>query len=115
MGVQLLNPATIRFLRIRNRQGCDVFIQPHADDQNAGYILLDLDSAAPDVLGRMYNNGHHPCVLLQTSPGHLQARIHVSRSPLEPSIATAIAKQLARDYGGDYASADWRHLGRLSC
>jgi hypothetical protein len=24
MAVQLLNPATIRFLRIRNRQGCDV-------------------------------------------------------------------------------------------
>ena len=88
-------------------------IQPHADDQNAGYILLDLDSAAPDVLGRMYNNERHPCVLLQTGPGHLQARIHVSRSPLESSIATAIARQLARDYGGDYASADWRHLEAL--
>jgi len=111
---QLLNPATIGFLRIRNREGCDVYIQPYADDQNAGYILLDLDSTDPDVLDRMRNNGHHPCVVLQTSPGHLQAWIHVSNSPLQPCIATAIARQLARDYGADWASADWRHLGRLA-
>jgi len=111
---QLLNPATIAFLRIRNREGCDVYIQPYADDQNAGYILLDLDSADLNVLERMRDNGDHPCVVLQTSPGHLQAWIHVSNSPLEPFIATAIARQLARDYGGDWASADWRHLGRLA-
>src|SRR5579872_3146135 len=38
----LLNPATVRFLRIRNREGCDVYIWPYAENQNAGYILLDL-------------------------------------------------------------------------
>src|SRR6266496_5684588 len=42
---QLLSPATVRFLRIRNREGCDVYIWPCAEDQNAGYILLDLDRA----------------------------------------------------------------------
>src|SRR5215472_13003378 len=111
---QLLNPVTIRFLRIRNREGCDVYIQPYADNQNAGYILVDLDSSVPNVLDRMRSNGHDPCVVLQTSPGHLQAWVHVSNSPLEPYLATAIARQLARDYGGDLASADWRHLGRLA-
>jgi hypothetical protein len=111
---QLLNPATIGFLRIRNREGCDVYLQPYADDQNAGYILLDLDSADPHVLDRLRSDGHHPCVVLQTSPGHLQTWIHVSSSPLEPYIATAIARHLAREYGGDGASADWRHLGRLA-
>ena len=111
---QLLNPATIRFLRIRNREGCDVYIQPYADNQNAGYVLLDLDRTDPNVLDRMRNNGHNPCVVLQTSPGHLQAWMHVNNSPLEPCIATAIARQLARDYSGDWASADWRHLGRLA-
>jgi hypothetical protein len=34
---QLVNPATIRFLRIRNREGCDIYIWPYAQDQNAGY------------------------------------------------------------------------------
>ena len=49
---QLTNLATIRFLRVRNREGCDVYIQPYAVDQNAGYILVDLDRAEPAVLPR---------------------------------------------------------------
>jgi hypothetical protein len=52
--------------------------------------------------------------VLQTSPGHLQAWIRVSITPLEPSLATLISKQLAHTYGGDLASTDWRHLGRLA-
>jgi hypothetical protein len=111
---QLLDPATIRFLRVRNRQGCDVYMQPYAGDQNAGYILVDLDRAGTQVIEQMRSNGHHPCLVLQTSPGHLQAWIHVSTSALEPCIATAVARQLAHDYGGDPASADWRHVGRLA-
>ena len=111
---QLLNPTTVRFLRIRNREGCDVYIWPYAEDQNAGYILLDLDRPAPSVLARMPANGHEPCVVLQTSPGHLQVWIHVSRLPLEPAAATAVGKHLAHLYGGDLASTDWRHLGRLA-
>jgi hypothetical protein len=111
---QLLNPATIRFLRIRNREGCDIYIWPYAPNQNAGYILLDLDRAAPSVLETMWSNGHEPCVVLQTSPGHLQAWIRVSMLPLEPTVATAIGKHLACRYGGDLASTDWRHLGRLA-
>jgi hypothetical protein len=111
---QLLNPATVRFLRIRNREGCDIYIWPYAEDQNAGYILLDLDRAAPSVLETMSANGHEPCVVLQTSPGRLQAWIHVSTLPLEPATATALGKHLARVYGGDLASTDWRHLGRLA-
>jgi len=111
---QLLNPATVRFLRIRNREGCDIYIWPYAQDQNAGYILLDLDRAAPSVLETMRANGHEPCVVLQTSPGHLQMWIRVSMLPLEPTVATAIGKHLARTYGGDFASIDWRHLGRLA-
>jgi hypothetical protein len=53
-------------------------------------------------------------VVLQTSPGHFQAWIQVSAVCLEPAVATSIAKQLAHIYGGDLASADWRHLGRLA-
>jgi hypothetical protein len=111
---QLLNPATVRFLRIRNREGCDIYLWPYAGNQNAGYILLDLDHAPPSVLETMRANGHEPCVVLQTSPGHLQAWIHVSMLPLEPASASALGKHLARIYGGDLASTDWRHLGRLA-
>lgn len=111
---QLVSAATVRFLRVRNREGCDVYIQPYAGDQNAGYILVDLDSADPTVVELMRAQGHAPCVLLETSPGHWQAWIRLSASPLEPAVATAAGKQLARAYGGDLASSDWRHLGRLA-
>jgi hypothetical protein len=112
--VQLGNAATVRFLRARNREGCDVYVQPYAGDQNAGYILVDLDSAQSKVIRTMCAHGHDPCVVLQTSPGHLQAWVRLSSSPLEPTVATAAAKLLALAYGGDRASTDWRHLGRLA-
>ena len=111
---QLAKDSTVRFLRLRNREGCDIYIQPYATDWNAGYILLDLDHGDPAALERMRANGHEPCVVLQTSPGRLQAWIQISASPLEPAVATAIARQLASAYGGDRASADGRHLGRLA-
>ena len=111
---QLSKESTVRFLRVRNREGCDVYIQPYAENLNAGYILLDLDHGDPATLERMRANGHEPCVVLQTSPGHLQAWVRVSTVPLQPAVATAVARQLARTYQGDFASADWRHLGRLA-
>jgi hypothetical protein len=111
---QLMREATIRFLRARNLEGCDVYIQPFADDHNAGYILVDLDRADSTAIDRMRANGHDPCVVLQTSPGHFQAWIRISTSPVEPAVATAIGRHLAHMYGGDRASTDWRHLGRLA-
>lgn len=111
---QLGSAATVRFLRVRNREGCDVYVQPYAGDQNPGYVLVDLDRAQPTVIATMRARGHDPCVVLQTSPGHLQAWIRLSTAPLEPAVATAAGKLLAATYGGDPASTDWRHLGRLA-
>jgi len=111
---QLLGAATIRFLRARNCEGCDVYIHPYAGNQNAGYVLVDLDRADPMAVDLMRANGHDPCVVVQTSPGHLQAWIRLRSSPLEPAVATAAGRQLAYLYGGDWASTDWRHLGRLA-
>ena len=111
---QLASAPAVRFLRIRNREGCDIYLQPYAEDQNAGYILVDLDRAQQAVIATMRSHGHAPCVVLQTSPGHLQAWIRLSASPLDPAVATAACKLLARAYAGDCASTDWRHLGRLA-
>lgn len=62
----------------------------------------------------MRHNGHQPCVILQSSPGHQQVWIHVSMVALAPEVATAISRRLALQYGGDRASADAFHLGRLA-
>lgn len=111
---QLLLEPTIRFLRARNCEGFDVYFRPYALDQNAGYILIDLDDARPTVLTSMRANGHQPCAVIETSPGHLQAWVQVSVTPLPPQVATPISRHLARLYQGDRASADWRHVGRLA-
>ncbi|HJS99241.1 MAG TPA: DNA-primase RepB domain-containing protein [Terriglobales bacterium] len=111
---QLLHPATLRFMRLRNREGCDVYIQPYAERHNPGYILVDLDGSGPEAVEAMRADGLAPSVVLQTSPGNLQVWMHVSTTPLEPAVATSIGKQLAQRYGGDLASTDWRHLGRLA-
>jgi len=104
----------VKFLRARNRDGYDVYFQPYAVGHNAGYILVDLDQAEPGVLSAMCAQGHQPCAVVETSPGHLQAWVHVSTQALPPALATAVGRQLARWYGGDLASSDWRHVGRLA-
>lgn len=111
---QLLDPATVRFLRIRNREGYDVYFRPYAGNHNAGYILLDLDRPAPGILHSLRAQDQAPSVVVQTSPGRWQAWIRVSREPLPPSLATHIGRRLAQIYAADLASADWRHLGRLA-
>jgi hypothetical protein len=85
----------------------------HAEHCNAGYILLDLDYAAPDVLPRMRANGHEPCVMLQTSPGDLQAGIRVSTIPLEPAfevpgVGTLVATAMVASVGNGSAFAKGR-------
>jgi hypothetical protein len=104
----------VRFLRGRNRDGYDVYFHPYAPEGNAGYILVDLDQAQPTVFDTMRANGHEPCAFIETSPGRFQAWIRVSPHWLPAAVATLIARQLAQQYQGDRASADWRHLGRLA-
>ena len=111
---QLLDESVLRFLRARNREGFEVYFRPHAGDQNAGYILIDLDDSAPSVMAAMRADGHEPCVVAETSPGHFQAWIRVCARTLSPALATQIARRLAQLYHGDRASADWRHVGRLA-
>jgi hypothetical protein len=111
---RLLEPATLRFLRIRNRDGYEVYFRPYAGSLNAGYILLDLDRPAPGILSSLRSHGHEPSVVVETSPGKLQAWIRVSRQPLPLSLATGISRRLAQLYAADRASADGRHLGRMA-
>jgi len=111
---ELARDRMVHSLRADNRLGFNVYLWPYAERHNAGYIFLDLDHARPHVLEDMRIHGHEPCVVLETSPGHLQAWVRVSTTPLEPALATILGRLLAERYGGDRASTDWRHLGRLA-
>jgi hypothetical protein len=111
---ELARDTVVRSLRADNRLGFNVYLWPYAERRNAGYIFLDLDDTRPDALQEMRIHGHEPCVVIETSPGHLQAWVHVSTKPLQPAVATTLGRLLAERYGGDRASTDWRHLGRLA-
>lgn len=111
---QLTNQAAVRFLRVRNRDGYDIYFRPFVPDRNAGYILVDLDCCNPVVVERMIANGHQPCVVTETSPGRFQAWVRVSMEPVPLTVATTIARHLAHLYHADRASADSMHLGRLA-
>jgi hypothetical protein len=110
----LAHAPVVRSLRQRNDLGFNVYLWPYAEGHNAGYIFLDLDEARAHVIEDMRSYGHEPSVVLVTSPGHLQAWVRVSTTPLEPPLATMLGRLLAERYGGDRASTDWRHLGRLA-
>jgi hypothetical protein len=110
----LARASVVRSLRERNNLGFNVYLWPYAKERNAGYIFLDLDQARPQVIEDMRQYGHEPSVVLETSPGHLQTWVRVSTTPLEPALATMLGRLLAERYGGDRASTDWRHLGRLA-
>lgn len=111
---ELVRDGIVHSLRAHNRLGFNVYLWPYAERGNAGYIFLDLDQVRPHVLQEMRIHGHESCVVLETSPGHLQAWVRVSTTPLEPALATMLGRLLAERYGGDRASTDWRHLGRLA-
>jgi hypothetical protein len=48
---QLSSAATVRFLRARNREGCDVYVQPFAGDRNAGYVQPNSLSGTASAVG----------------------------------------------------------------
>jgi hypothetical protein len=59
------------------------------------------------------SEGFAPAVVVETSPGNFQAWLHHGQI-LPKRLSTFVARLLASRFGGDLASADWRHYGRLA-
>lgn len=110
---QVVEPRNVAFLAAMNSKGYDIYIRPSREEgDNKGLVLLDdLDAAK---VAQLTADGLEPSVVVQTSPGNLQAWVRVSRDPLKPGEGTLIAKALAERYGADPGAADWCHFGRLA-
>jgi hypothetical protein len=57
---QLTHSGTVRFLRVRNREGCEAYIHPYREERNPGYLLVDLVHTDRAVIETMRAAGHQP-------------------------------------------------------
>lgn len=102
---------SLAWLKRENAKGADIYVRPAGDD-SSGLVLVD--DLTRQALDKMKAAGYAPAAVVETSPTNFQAWVRVHQRRLEPKLATSAAVLLAKEYGGDPNSADWRHYGRLA-
>jgi hypothetical protein len=101
--------AALRWLRRENALGAHIFVRPHS-----AHALSLVDDLNAEAIDRMTGVGFQPALVIETSPGNFQVWLNHGQIISDPSFGTQAAKELARRFGGDSSSADWRHFGRLA-
>lgn len=98
------------WLKRMNAQGNDIYIRP-AEQARHGLVLVD--DLSSDDLDAMKQEGREPAAIIETSPKNYQAWVKVAQDA-PAGHRGVIARELAREYDADPASADSRHYGRLA-
>jgi len=98
----------IQRLKRENARGAHIFVRPHGT-----HSLSLVDDLGVDAIARMTVTGFQPALVVETSPQNFQVWLHHKRT-LDRNMSTWAAKELAKRFGGDLSSADWRHFGRLA-
>jgi len=104
---KLFSTKYVEWFRYKNANGCHVYGRPNS----TRYVLID--DVKQDGISKLKQDGLNPTVVIETSPNNFQVWIAVSKEELPITVATELAKLLAKRYGGDPGSADAYHLGRL--
>jgi hypothetical protein len=99
---------SVSWLRLKNSQGRNIYIRPHGE-----HALSLIDDASPQTIEQLKSEGFAPAAVLETSPRNFQAWLCHGQI-LPKHLSTFAARLLASRFGGDPASADWRHYGRLA-
>ncbi len=98
----------IHRLRRENAHGAHIFVRPHGP-----HALSLVDDLSVDAIARMTEAGFQPALVVETSPQNFQIWLNHG-SILQHDMGSWAAKELAKRFGGDLSSADWRHFGRLA-
>ena len=98
----------IQRLRRENARGAHIFVRPHG-----AHALSLVDDLGVDAIARMTDAGFQPALVVETSPQNFQVWLNHGRT-LDRNMSSCAAKELAKRFGGDLSSADWRHFGRLA-
>src|SRR6266404_1893172 len=99
---------SVSWLRLKNSEGRNIYIRLRGE-----HALSLIDDASAQAIELMKSEGFAPAVVLETSPGNFQAWLCHGQI-LPKHLSTLAARLLAARFGGDSASADWRHYGRLA-
>lgn len=99
---------SIDYFRAQNVNGKHIYIRPSGE-----HALSLVDDLTKEGIAKMKQDGIKPALVVETSPNNFQAWVNHGQ-PLPTNLSTECAKELARRYGGDPSSADWRHFGRLA-
>lgn len=98
----------IQRLRRENARGAHIFIRPHGT-----HALSLVDDLSIVTIARMTDAGFQPALVVETSRQNFQVWLNHGQI-LDRDMSTWAAKELAKRFGGDLSSADWRHFGRLA-
>jgi hypothetical protein len=98
----------IQRLRRENAHGAHIFVRPHG-----AHALSLVDDLSVDAIARMTDAGFQPALVVETSPHNFQIWLNHG-GILGRDVSSWAAKELAKRFGGDLSSADWRHFGRLA-
>jgi hypothetical protein len=99
---------SVSWLRFENMNGRNIYIRPKGE-----HPLSLVDDLSRSGIEQMKSEGFQPAAIVETSPRNFQAWMnHGERLPRD--LSTAVARALAKRFGGDTHAADWRHFGRLA-
>lgn len=102
---------SIGWLKSQNTRGAAIYIRPGDRLQTHPWLFVDdLDLI---TIEEMTEAGHIPALVIETSPKNHQVWLKASHD-LDAKNRTLANKRLAKLYGGDLASADGEHFGRLA-
>jgi len=98
----------IQRLRRENARGAHIFVRPHGV-----HALSLVDDLGVDAIARMTDAKFQPALVVETSLQNFQVWLNHGQT-LDRDMSSSAAKELAKRFGGDLSSADWRHFGRLA-
>jgi hypothetical protein len=102
---------SLLWLKHENANGKDIYIRPDKEENRAIILVDDLSSIQID---EMVKRGIEPACKIETSPQNYQVWISLGIEPMPADQRLIVAKILATEFGGDKASADSNHYGRLA-
>lgn len=99
------------FLMSKNMNNNDIYITQASGIDRALILVDDLDRSQ---IAKIRFSGMAPACVVETSPRNFQAWISLGPEPMPMAERSLVAKRLAEEFGGDKASADANHYGRLA-